>query len=94
MSRGQSKNKKPTWPCGRTTPLRRPQVQEQLTEQVAGFLDLRLAPAGVMVVLEARHFCMEMRDVRKAGARTTTSAVRGAFTDERRQREFLARVGR
>lgn len=71
---------------------RRPQVQEQLTEQVAGFLDLRLAPAGVMVVVEARHFCMEMRGVRKAGARTTTSAVRGAFADERRQREFLARV--
>lgn len=73
---------------------RRPQVQEQLTEQVAGFLDLRLAPAGVMVVVEARHFCMEMRGVRKAGARTTTSAVRGAFADERRQREFLARVRR
>ncbi len=73
---------------------RRPQVQERMTEQIARFLDLRLSPAGVMVVVEARHFCMEMRGVRKAGARTTTSAVRGAFADERRQREFLARIGR
>ena len=72
---------------------RRPQVQERLTEQVASFLDSRLQPAGVMIVVQARHFCMEMRGVRKAGARTTTSAVRGAFADDARARsEFLARV--
>ena len=71
---------------------RRPQVQERLTEQIASFLDSRLQPAGVMVVVEARHFCMEMRGVRKAGARTTTSAVRGAFADARKRREFLARI--
>jgi GTP cyclohydrolase I len=71
---------------------RRPQVQERLTEQVASFLDSRLAPSGVMIVVQARHFCMEMRGVRKAGARTTTSAVRGAFADARLRREFLGRI--
>jgi GTP cyclohydrolase I len=71
---------------------RRPQVQERLTEQVASFLDSRLQPAGVMIMVKARHFCMEMRGVRKAGARTTTSAVRGAFADVRLQRELLARI--
>ncbi len=69
---------------------RRPQVQEQLTEQVAGFLDDRLRPAGAMVVLRARHLCMEMRGVSKPGAATTTSAVRGAFADEALRREFYA----
>lgn len=71
---------------------RRPQVQERLTEQVASFLDSRLQPEGVMIVVTARHFCMEMRGVRKAGARTTTSSVRGAFDDARLRREFLARI--
>lgn len=42
-----------------------------------------------MVVVEARHFCMEMRGVGKAGLSTTTSAIRGVFADERRQRQFL-----
>ena len=73
---------------------RRPQTQEALTEQVAGFLDGRLQPAGVMVVVDARHFCMEMRGVAKRGAMTTTSASRGAFADERRQRRFLAQLRR
>ncbi len=71
---------------------RRPQVQERLTEEIASFLDSRLRPAGVMIVVEARHFCMEMRGVRKAGARTTTSAVRGAFADLRMRRELWARI--
>ncbi len=74
---------------------RRPQVQERLTEQVASFLDSRLQPAGVMIVVQARHFCMEMRGVRKASARTTTTAVRGAFAEARSlRREFLGRIGR
>jgi GTP cyclohydrolase I len=68
---------------------RRPQVQERLTEQVISFLDRRLQPAGAMVVVQARHFCMEMRGVAKAGAATTTSAIRGAFEDERTRQEFL-----
>jgi len=58
---------------------RRPQVQERLTTQVAEALMRRLRPAGVIVVIEAEHLCMAMRGVRKPGAITTTSAVRGIF---------------
>lgn len=58
---------------------RRPQVQERLTAQVADALVRKLAPRGVIVVIEAEHLCMGMRGVRKPGARTTTSAVRGLF---------------
>ena len=68
---------------------RRPQIQERLTMQVVGLLEERLRPAGTMVVVQARHFCMEMRGVSKAGAVTTTSAVRGAFEEERTRQEFL-----
>lgn len=68
---------------------RRPQVQERLTEQIADLLDRRLHPAGVMVVVQARHFCIEMRGVSRAGMITITSASRGALREERRQREFL-----
>lgn len=58
---------------------RRPQVQERLTTQIAEALVRKLNPAGVMVVIEAEHLCMAMRGVRKPGAVTTTSAVRGVF---------------
>ncbi|AOS61173.1 GTP cyclohydrolase I FolE [Actinoalloteichus hymeniacidonis] len=58
---------------------RRPQVQERLTSQVADALVRKLDPRGVIVVIEAEHLCMSMRGVRKPGARTTTSAVRGLF---------------
>lgn len=58
---------------------RRPQVQERLTTQVAESLVRKLHPAGVIVVLEAEHLCMAMRGIRKPGAITTTSAVRGVF---------------
>jgi GTP cyclohydrolase I len=58
---------------------RRPQVQERLTSQVADALQRKLDPRGVIVVIEAEHLCMSMRGIRKAGARTTTSAVRGQF---------------
>jgi GTP cyclohydrolase I len=68
---------------------RRPQIQERLTMQIVGLLEERLRPAGTMVVVQARHFCMEMRGVAKAGATTTTSAVRGAFEEERTRQEFL-----
>jgi GTP cyclohydrolase IA len=68
---------------------RRPQIQERLTEQVIDLLERRLRPAGTMVVIEARHFCMEMRGVAKPGAVTTTSAWRGAFADARARQEFL-----
>jgi GTP cyclohydrolase IA len=56
---------------------RRPQVQERLTSQIADALMRKLEPRGVIVVVEAEHLCMAMRGIRKPGARTTTSAVRG-----------------
>lgn len=58
---------------------RRPQMQERLTAQVADCLDKRLEPLGVLVVIEAEHLCMSMRGVKKPGARTVTSAVRGVM---------------
>jgi GTP cyclohydrolase I len=58
---------------------KRPQVQERLTAQVADAIMRKLDPRGVIVVIEAEHLCMAMRGVRKAGAITTTSAVRGLF---------------
>jgi GTP cyclohydrolase I len=58
---------------------KRPQVQERLTTQVADALMRILDPRGVIVVIEAEHLCMTMRGVRKAGARTITSAVRGSM---------------
>jgi GTP cyclohydrolase I len=60
---------------------RRPQVQERLTSQIADELDAKLAPRGVLVVIEAEHLCMSMRGVSKPGATTVTSAVRGLFRD-------------
>lgn len=56
---------------------RRPQVQERLTAQVADALVRKLDPRGVIVVIDAEHLCMGMRGIRKPGARTITSAVRG-----------------
>jgi GTP cyclohydrolase I len=73
---------------------RRPQVQERMTEQIAEFLDRRLCPGGVMVVLQARHFCIEMRGMNRAGLVTTTSAVRGVFTEAPRRRAFQAELPR
>lgn len=60
---------------------RRPQLQERLTAQVADALVQRLDPQGAMVVVEAEHLCMTMRGIRKPGAMTVTSAVRGVFAD-------------
>jgi GTP cyclohydrolase I len=61
---------------------KRPQVQERLTTQVADALLRILDARGVIVVIEAEHLCMTMRGVRKAGARTYTSAVRGSFLSD------------
>jgi GTP cyclohydrolase I len=58
---------------------KRPQVQERLTTQIADALMKKLSPRGAIVVVEAEHLCMAMRGVRKPGAVTTTSAVRGLF---------------
>jgi GTP cyclohydrolase I len=60
---------------------RRLQVQERLTTQIADTLQAALQPRGVLVVIEAEHLCMSMRGVRKPGAVTVTSAVRGQFRD-------------
>jgi GTP cyclohydrolase I len=57
----------------------RPQLQERLTTEIADVLMRRLKPKGVMVVVEAEHLCLSMRGVRKPGAITTTSVVRGIF---------------
>jgi GTP cyclohydrolase I len=60
---------------------KRPQVQERLTTQVADRMEAALAPRGVLVVVEAEHLCMSMRGVRKPGATTITSAVRGMMRE-------------
>jgi GTP cyclohydrolase IA len=58
---------------------KRPQVQERMTSQIADALMAILEPRGVIVIIEAEHLCMSMRGVRKPGAKTVTSAVRGSF---------------
>lgn len=69
---------------------KRPQVQERLTGQIADAIMRKLNPRGVIVVVEAEHLCMAMRGVRKPGAVTTTSAVRGQFkTDTASRAEAL-----
>jgi len=73
---------------------RRPQLQERMTEQIAGFLEEQLAPQGVMVVIEARHLCVEMRGVKKPGALTVTSAIRGIFYNRPVREEFLDLLNR
>ena len=60
---------------------RRPQVQERMTSQIADALMRVLEPRGALVVIEAEHLCMSMRGVRKPGAKTVTSAVRGSIRD-------------
>lgn len=70
---------------------RRPQVQERLTTQVAGWLQEQLAPRGVGVVIEAEHLCMTLRGVRAPGSTTITSALLGTLREDARSRaEFLA----
>jgi GTP cyclohydrolase I len=61
---------------------KRPQIQERLTAQIADALMRKLDPRGVIVIIEAEHLCMSMRGVRKPGAVTTTSAVRGQFKSD------------
>jgi GTP cyclohydrolase I len=68
---------------------RRLQVQERMTVQIADWLADHLAPKGIGVVLEAEHMCMSLRGVRKPGARTVTSALRGLVRDDPRTRQEL-----
>jgi GTP cyclohydrolase I len=73
---------------------KRPQVQERLTTQIADALDHALSPRGVFVVIEAEHLCMTMRGIKKPGAATVTSAVRGLFrTDARTRQEAMSHIG-
>jgi GTP cyclohydrolase I len=73
---------------------KRPQVQERLTTEIAEALDRALSPRGVFVVIEAEHLCMTMRGIKKPGAVTVTSAVRGLFrTDARTRQEAMSHIG-
>jgi GTP cyclohydrolase I len=73
---------------------KRPQVQEKLTTQIADAMMEALEPLGVFVVIEAEHLCMTMRGVKKPGALTITSAVRGIFKDNAATRaEAMSFVG-
>ena len=68
---------------------KRPQVQERLTTQLADLIMQRLKPKGAMVIIDAEHLCISMRGVKKPGARTVTSAVRGIFRSKQSTREEL-----
>lgn len=73
---------------------KRPQVQERLTTQVADAMVEALKPRGVLVLVEAEHLCMSMRGVRKPGALTVTSAVRGIFKENAATRaEVMSLLG-
>ncbi len=61
---------------------KRPQLQEQLTAQIADAIMQELSPRGVMVMLEAEHTCMTMRGVKKPGSRTVTYVTRGLFAED------------
>ncbi|HYG70939.1 MAG TPA: GTP cyclohydrolase I FolE [Actinomycetota bacterium] len=77
------------------TLAKRLQVQERLTTQIADVIDQTLHPRGVFVVIEAEHLCMTMRGVKKPGALTVTSAVRGLFrSDERTRQEAISLIDR
>ena len=69
---------------------KRPQVQERLTSQIADALMRILKPQGALVVVQCEHLCMSMRGVRKPGARTVTSAVRGTMTNAATRAEAMA----
>jgi GTP cyclohydrolase I len=73
---------------------KRPQVQERLTTQIADAMVAILEARGVIVVIEAEHLCMTMRGVRKAGARTITSAVRGIMHNAATRSEAMALIHR
>lgn len=66
---------------------KRPQVQERLTKELANLIMEKLKPKGCMVVIEAEHLCMSMRGIKKPGAKTITSAVRGIFRKSQTTRQ-------
>ena len=71
---------------------KRPQVQERLTTQVAEAMERVLQPRGTIVVIECEHLCMSMRGVRKPGARTVTSAVRGVLREPATRAEVMSLI--
>jgi GTP cyclohydrolase I len=74
---------------------RRLQIQERMTNQIARALEDKIAPEGVGVIIEARHLCMQMRGVEKQHGQAVTSAMLGAFRENKQTRdEFLALVGK
>ncbi len=74
---------------------KRPQVQERLTTQLADLLMEKLKPKGAMVIIDAEHLCLSMRGIKKPGARTVTSAVRGIFrTKDSTRQELLELINR
>lgn len=72
---------------------RRLQVQERLTTQIRDCIQDTLNPAGVAVVIEAQHLCMQMRGVQKQNSVTTTSAFTGEFNQEKTRAEFIRLIG-
>jgi len=70
----------------------RPQLQERLTMQIRDYVNEKLNPKGVMVVLEAEHLCMSMRGIKKPGHRTKTSALCGVFENKDTRNEFLTLI--
>jgi GTP cyclohydrolase I len=74
---------------------RRLQIQERMTSQIAHALEEKITPQGVGVIIEARHLCMQMRGVEKQHGQAVTSAMLGAFRENKQTRdEFLALVGK
>jgi GTP cyclohydrolase IA len=74
---------------------RRLQIQERMTSQIAEAIKEKIAPQGVGVIIEARHLCMQMRGVEKQHGQAVTSAMLGAFRENKQTRdEFLSLVGR
>jgi GTP cyclohydrolase I len=71
---------------------RRPQVQERLTTQLVDAMMEHLSPKGAIVVIECEHLCMSMRGVRKPGARTVTSAVRGQIRETATRAEAMSLI--
>jgi GTP cyclohydrolase I len=68
------------------TIAKRPQLQERLTSEIADVIMKKLKPHGVLVVVDAEHLCMSMRGIKKPGAKTVTSAVRGIFQRDAKSR--------
>ena len=73
---------------------RRPQIQEQMTAQIADDIMAYLKPKGVMVMIEAEHMCMTMRGIKKPGTQTVTYAVRGEMEAPQKQDRFLKLLSR